>query len=463
MMRALFLLLTLALAGLLGACATTTQDWECKACTEASTGSNRAVLDTLRPPELSAPASQTPAVPPSVDLSLPLDLWDRLVRGFAIPTLDPTTPAGRHQAQHVAWYRQRPEHLRRVFTRARLYLHDIVQATEAAGLPLEVALLPAVESAFQPHAVSSAAADGLWQFIAPTGRRYELKRHLFLDERRNPRAATRAALRYLSDLRIRYGGDISLALAAYNCGEGCIDRALRRAKAEGWGGAFADLRLNPETAQYVPRLLALAQVVKEAVRTPTPVRDDIMVAIGLPPLADIPYFGTVELDRDIDLSLAARLAGLPLEEFLALNPQHRKPLIAAAAQQEILLPIDRVPLFERALRQHRGPLASWSVFRVQRTKPARQLARELGWNIDSMLAVNDIGTTNRLIKAQSTLLVPRPPHRSDVDIAEHVLESSWIVTAPLPAPRSMAGRSSKPKRTQLAKTKTSSASRIHTH
>ncbi len=461
-MRILYLLLTLAFGGLLGACAMTTQDWECKACAETFTESNRAALDTLTAPELSVPAAHAPAAPQSVDFSPSLDLWDRLVRGFAIPTLDPNTPAGRHQAQHLAWYRQRPEHLRRVFTRARLYLHDIVQATEAAGLPLEVALLPAVESAFQPQAVSSAAADGLWQFIAPTGRRYELKHHLFLDERRNPRAATRAALRYLGDLRIRYGGDISLALAAYNCGEGCIDRALRRAKAQGLDGTFADLRLNPETAQYVPRLLALSQLVKEAVRAPTPVRDDIMVAIGLPPLANTPYFGTVELDRDIDLSLAARLAGLPLEEFLALNPQHRKPLIAAAAQQEILLPIDRIPLFERALRQHRGPLASWSAIRVQRTQPARQLARELGWNLDRMLEANGIGTANRLIKAQSTLLVPRPSHRSDVDVAEHVLESSQLMTAPLPSSRRMAGRSSKPKRPQLAKTKTYSAYQKHT-
>ena len=166
-----------------------------------------------------------------------------------------------------------------------------------------------------------------------------------------------------------------------------------------------------------------------------------MASAGLPPLDDAPYFGTVELDRDIDLVLAARLAGLPLNEFMALNPQHRKPLIAAAAQQEILLPIDRIPLFERAVHQHKGPLASWSALRVQRTQPARQLARELGWSLNNLLAVNDIGTANRLIKAQSTLLVPRPPHRSAADIAEHVLESSWIATAPLPVAHKKTTRS----------------------
>lgn len=462
MTRALTPLVALVMAGLLTACSAPPREGG----SEISWHPTTAQISAQE--QHTAPASHTPHFISTETKSSPVtppsqlhqrDLWDRLVQGFAIPELNPSTTAGQRQAQHLAWYRQRPEHLGRVFTRARLYLHDIVQATEAAGLPLEVALLPAVESAFQPQAVSSAAADGLWQFIAPTGRRYALKQHLFLDERRNPRAATRAAMRYLDDLRRRYGGDMQLALAAYNCGEGCIDQAVRHAQAQGLAGTFSDLRLNAETAQYVPRLLALAQLVSEAVTAPAQARGTQMATAGLPPLDDAPYFGSVELERDIDVALAARLAGMPLADFLALNPQHRKPLIAAAANQEILLPIDRIAGFERAVRQHRGPLASWSAMRVHRTQPARQLAKDLGWSLDGLLTANGMGTGNRLIKAQSTLLVPRPAHKAGSDIADHLLESSWLATAPMPVLRKKTARSTHSKRAKIAAAKTNLSKR----
>jgi membrane-bound lytic murein transglycosylase D len=347
-------------------------------------------------------------------------LWGRIRSGFAISQLGGN--AARLQSIHEKWYRERPEHLERVFTRAQLYLFDIVEATEQSGLPLEIALLPAVESAFMPTASSSAAADGLWQFIAPTARRYDLKVHLFLDQRRDVRAATRAALRYLQDLRLRYGGDMQLALAAYNCGEGCIDEHIRRAKARGLQGRFEDLDLNRETANYVPRLLALTKLVAEGVD------NNRMSPLGLPPMQNAPYFAAVPIRRDIDVSRAADLCGLSLQEFKALNPQHKKPVIVATAREEVLVPIDRANAFAEALLNNHGPMSTWTTVVVNQPTLPSVLAGRHGTSTKTLLEVNGI-KPGHLIKTGSTVLVPRDGTAGEITSA--VSESAVINTTPI--------------------------------
>ena len=346
-------------------------------------------------------------------------LWSRIRQGMGIESLRGVALA--RMDAHDAWYRQRAEHLQRVFERARPYLFDIVQEVQTAGLPMEVALLPAVESAFLPKAVSSAQADGLWQFMAPTAQRFELRRNLFLDERRSPAAATRAALRYLMVLRDRYGGDMQLALAAYNCGEGCIDAHVRRAQARGLPGRFEDLALNPETAQYVPRLMALSRLVAEAVDA------DDLAGVGLPALADAPQVRLVALTRDIDKVLAAKLAHITTAELEALNPQHNKPLLVASAGQGLVLPLDKAERFEQALLEHKGPLASWTAKRVARNTTVEALARHFGVGVSVLRSVNRIAP-GHLIVAGSTVLVPRLQRWDDV--AEAKLHQAVLRTAP---------------------------------
>lgn len=364
----------------------------------------------------------SPTAPQAFEAEAPSThkLWGRIRRGFAINQLGGN--AVRLQSIHEKWYRERPEHLERVFTRAQLYLFDIVEATEQSGLPLEIALLPAVESAFMPTASSSAAADGLWQFIAPTARRYDLKVHLFLDQRRDVRAATRAALRYLQDLRLRYGGDMQLALAAYNCGEGCIDKHIRRAKAHGLQGRFEDLDLNRETANYVPRLLALTKLVAEGVDS------NLMSPLGIPPMQNAPYFAAVPIRRDIDVSRAAELCGLSLQEFKALNPQHKKAVIVATAREEVLVPIDRANAFYEALLNNHGPMSTWTTVIVNQPTLPSVLAGRHGTSTKTLQEVNEI-KPGHLIKPGSTVLVPR--NGTVGEITSAISEAAVINTTPI--------------------------------
>ena len=364
-------------------------------------------------PPLEGVARASPAGAP------PQDLWIRLRRGLRLP--EPGGAAGQRVTRHEQWYRQNGVHMTRTFTRARLYLHDIVQAVEGQGMPLEIALLPAVESAFIPEARSHAAAEGLWQFIAPTARRFKLNQHHFQDDRRAIRAATQAALRYLQELQLRYGGDYQLALAAYNCGEGCIDRAIRRAKARGLPGRFEDLQLNDETANYVPRLLGLARVVAQAVDSGD------LAAAGLPPMADAPYFVAVAISRDIDVKLAAQLAGLSDAKFFALNPQHRRPVIVAEASAEVLVPIGRKAYFLEALANYRGPMATWTATRTSKRSSVESLAAQHGTTPQVLRQVNQI-PPGRLVGAGSTLVVPRM-HVAE-DIPGTLAATSMLITVP---------------------------------
>jgi len=368
------------------------------------------------PEVASAPAAVDP-LRPGVRLDLEdrgaqRDLWARVRDGFAMPDLDDGMVRERER-----WYASRPDYVQRMTDRGSRYLFHIVEEVEKRGMPSELALLPFIESAFNPEAVSSAKASGMWQFMPGTGRDYELRQNIFRDDRRDVLASTRAALDYLGRL---YGmfGDWHLALAAYNWGEGSVQRAIATNRRKGLAADYTALRMPNETRLYVRKL----QAVKNIVARPTD------FGLTLPTLADHPYFLAVTIERDIDVELAARLAELPIEEFRALNPQMNKPVILAAGTPQVLLPYDNANHFVRRLPQHRGPLASWTAWVAPTTLRTAEAARQLGVDESELREVNKI-PPRMLVRAGSTLLVPRNGHRQ-ADVSEHVADNAMIALAP---------------------------------
>ena len=347
------------------------------------------------------------------------DLWARARSGFAMPDLDSDLVRKWEQ-----YYAQRPDYVQRMTARGSRYLFHIVEELERREMPVDLALLPFIESAFDPQALSVARAAGMWQFMPGTGRDFELKQNLFRDDRRDILASTRAALDYLQRLHGMFS-DWHLALAAYNWGQGNVQKALARNARSGAGLDYSSLRMPDETRNYVPKL----QAIKNIVSRPE------AFGLVLPPLENHPYFVSVPIERDIDVVLAARLAGLTLEQFQQLNPQLNKPVILAAGTPQVLLPYDNANRFVKGLDTHRGPLASWTAWVAPRTLKPLEAARHVGMTEDELRDVNRI-PARMLVKAGSTLLVPRSAHHVH-DVAERVADTATIALAPeaLPARR----------------------------
>ena len=340
------------------------------------------------------------------------DLWARVRDGYAMPDLDSELVRKWEQ-----YYAQRPDYVQRMTARGARYLWHIVEEIDRRNMPTDLALLPFIESAFDPQALSVARAAGMWQFMPGTGRDFELKQNLFRDDRRDILASTRAALDYLQRLHGMFG-DWHLALAAYNWGQGNVQKALARNARAGQPASYEALRMPDETRNYVPKL----QAIKNIVARPE------AFGLVLPPLEDHPYFTTVTIERDIDVVLAARLAGLTLEQFHQLTPQHNKPVILAAGTPQVLLPYDNANRFVAGLESHRGPLASWTAWVAPRTVKPMEAARQVGMTEDQLREVNRI-PARMLVKAGSTLLVPRSAHQTD-DVSESVADSAMIALSP---------------------------------
>ena len=351
-----------------------------------------------------------------IDLDAPdvnADLWARLRGGFQMPDLD-----DEWVRKAEAWYSARPDYVERMTTRGSRYLFHILDEVQKRGMPAELALLPFVESAFVTHAVSTTKATGMWQFMPATGRDFALKQNIFRDDRRDVLASTKAALDYLGRLNKMFGGDWQLALAAYNWGQGNVQKAIARNQKLGLPTDYASLKLPDETRYYVPKLQAVKNIVLNPDR----------YALGLPPVANHPYFLSVKIERDIDVALAAQLAGLSLETFQQFNPQMNKPVILAAATQQVLLPYDQASAFAENLARHGGPLATWTAWVVPKTMSPLEAAKRTGMAEAALRDVNHI-PPKMLVKAGSTLLVPRGEHVRD-DVSEHLADSASLNLAP---------------------------------
>ena len=346
-------------------------------------------------------------------LSAPADLWDRIRRGFAMPDLQHELVQDREQ-----WYATRPDYMQRMTERSSKYLFHIVEELERRGMPTELALLPYIESAFNPQAVSSAKAAGMWQFMPATGNYFDLKQNAFRDDRRDVLASTRAALDYLQKL---YGmfGDWHLALAAYNWGEGSVGRAIARNQKQGLGTSYTDLNMPAETRMYVPKL----QAVKNIVANPDAFRTE------LPHIENHPYFQTVDITHDIDVALVAQLAGIREEDFRALNPSFNRPVILAAGTPQILLPWDNAKVFQRNLEARReGQYASWTVWSVPTNMTVAEAAQRAGMSENDLRSLNNI-PPRMLIKAGSALMVPRSAAIRQ-DVSSHLADNGQLAFAP---------------------------------
>ncbi len=317
------------------------------------------------------------------------DVWQRIRDGFSMPDL-----AGPLVAEKTAYYVARPEFLKRVFERSRRYLYHIVDEIEKRGLPTELALLPMVESSFNPMAYSRAHASGLWQFIPGTGKRYELAQNWWYDGRRDIVASTSAALDYLKDIYEMHG-DWHLALASYNWGENAVARALEKNRAAGRPRDYVSLTMPAETRHYVPKLQALKNIVA----------NPALFGIDLDPIPNLPYFATVTKTRDIDVRLAARLAEMPVEEFIALNPGFSRPVIRADLTPRIVLPADRVDVFHENLTKHDDKsLVSWQTYQPKRGDSLEDIAKKFGVGLAQLQEVN--GITPRARALPALMVVP---------------------------------------------------------
>jgi membrane-bound lytic murein transglycosylase D len=348
----------------------------------------------------------------SVDTLLqPDDIWSRIRKGFQMQNLD-----GDLVQSQVDWYSQRPDYVARMTDRSKLYLYHIVNELERRNMPTELALLPFIESAYNPQALSVAKAAGMWQFVPGTGKTFNLRQNMFQDERRDVLASTSAALDYLEKLHDMFG-DWYLALAAYNWGEGNVQRAIARNQAAGLPTDYMSLKMPAETRSYVPKL----QAVKNIIANPQ------MYGLTLPDIPNHPYFVTVTTSHDIDVDIAARLSGMSLDEFKALNPSFRLPMILGATQSQILLPFDNAQQFEGNLKTYSGQLASWTTYTVNERTTPDALAQKIGVDVDMLMATNKIPRGMRL-KPGSTVVVPRED--DDEDISADVAENAVLAMEP---------------------------------
>jgi membrane-bound lytic murein transglycosylase D len=325
------------------------------------------------------------------NLNLPHDLWERIRTGYKMPDLETDLVNDRTQ-----WYASKPDYLQRMSERSSKYLYHIVEELEARKMPTELALLPFIESAFNPQAVSGARASGMWQFMPATGKSFDLKQNAFRDDRRDVQASTRAALDYLERLHKMFG-DWHLALAAYNWGEGNVRKAINRNQRAGLPTGYTDLNMPMETRMYVPKL----QAMKNIVGNPP------AYSIVLPSIPNHPYFQSVPLPRDMDVSVAAKLADISEQDFKALNPSAHRPVLLAAGTPNILLPWENAEVFQRNYESSTlGRMATWTAWIAPSTMKVADAAKRVNMSEADFRAINNI-PPRMLIKAGSALLVPR--------------------------------------------------------
>ncbi len=353
----------------------------------------------LAPPagaEVSLPAAETPTPPVAEQIVTapeppppPKNLWIRIRNRFAMSNLD--NPLVHEWEQ---WYASRPDYVARMVERSSRVLFHVVEEVERRNMPAEVALLPMIESAYNPQAYSRSHASGMWQFIPSTGKLYGLEQNWWYDGRRDIVAATQAALDYLEKLHGMFG-NWELALASYNWGEGAVGRAIAKNQARGLPTDYESLNMPAETRNYLPKLQAVKNIISDPAR------------FGLV-LADIPnesYFTAITTPRHIDVEVAARFAEISVEEFRFLNPAHNKPVINANAAETIVLPKNKVGTFQHNLENNKEPLVSWQAYTVKPGERIEKIAAKNGMSVAELRQVNHLTGRTR-IRTGQPLLVP---------------------------------------------------------
>ena len=346
--------------------------------------------DELQPVE--SPAAAVPALksPALMDLTATqTSVWQRIRNGFGLP--DMASPLVTEQEE---WYSKRPEYLARTVARSSRYLYYIVDQVEKRGMPSEIALLPIIESAYNPVAYSRAHASGIWQFIPSTGKHYGLQQNFWYDGRRDVMAATTAALDYLEKLYNMFGS-WDLALASYNWGEGAVSRAISKNLAKGLAADYRSLNMPAETRNYMPKL----QAVKNIIANPA------QYGIELAEIPNQPYFVAVTTTRHMDMKVAARMADMQIEDFQSLNAGNSRPVFKADGERTLLIPTDKAGTFLSKLEARDEPLVSWQTYKLKPGETLERIAARYGIATAQLKHANGIASA-RGAGAGATLLVP---------------------------------------------------------
>jgi membrane-bound lytic murein transglycosylase D len=367
-----------------------------------------------------------PQLPGTIDLTAhSTNLWERIRNGFAMTDLNDDLVLYYQQ-----WYQNRPDALRRMVTRSRPYLYYIVEELEARGMPTELALLPMVESSFNPNAYSPAHAAGLWQFIPATGKRFNLEQNWWRDERRDIVSSTGAALDYLQAIYEMHG-DWHLALASYNWGEGAVKRAIGKNESRGLPTDYPNLTMPNETRHYVPKLQALKNILGNPA---------LIARLDLPMIPNEPYFATLETRRPMDVKTVARLANMTDEEFQRLNPSHNRPVIKATTP--IVIPADKLDTFRSNLQNTQAPLSQWQAYTLTAPERLDRIAANFDTTASELARANGLSEKVRL-GAGSTLLVPGSGSTASLNTLLNTSAPPQIIE---PEPSARCGKAGKGKR-----------------
>ena len=331
----------------------------------------------------------------------PVDLWGRIRHGFVLPSIKHSDVK-----KYEASFTQNPEKFQQVIDRSRRYLFYIVEEVERRGIPAEIALLPLIESAFDPSAQSSGSATGLWQFIPSTGKNFGLNQNEWHDDRRDVVAATSAALDYLQNLHKQFG-DWRLALAAYNWGEGSIIQLRTSNREQGKSVNFHQMELPQETRNLVYKLMAVRNIIERPKE----------FGIKLKSIPNRPYFDEVAAHHPIDIKLAAKLANISINEFKALNPAHKSAIVQVTdSPRVLLLPINKKDIFLRNLEAYNEPLTTWQIHQVKNGENADELSKRFNISLKQLKEINGIAH-HETLKQDQEILVPRISKRIDADIS----------------------------------------------
>ena len=319
------------------------------------------------------------------------DIWSRMRAGFSIPALD--SPLVEREAR---WFASNPEYMARMMERAKLYLYYIAEEVEKRGMPMEIALLPAIESAYKANAYSRARASGLWQFIPSTGRLYGLQTNWWYDGRRDVQASTQAALDYLEKLHKDFDGDWHLAIAAYNAGEGRVMRARAQNRRKGKPDDYLSLRqLKAETRHYVPKLMAMASIVADPSR----------YGVQLADIPNDPYFALVETGSQVDLGVVAKLVDLPIDDLHLINPGYRRWATDPNGPHELLVPADKKDdLIEGLSNLPEEQRIKWQHHAVKRGETLSEIGRRYGLSVETLRTANNL--RSNLLRVGQDLLIP---------------------------------------------------------
>ncbi len=315
------------------------------------------------------------------------DVWDRVRKGFDMPSLQ-----DEKVAYWTNYYASRPGSVQTMAARSGKYIYHITKELEKRNMPTELALLPFVESAYNAQALSRSRAAGLWQFIPSTGTHYKLKQDWWKDDRRDPVESTRAALDYLSYLYTFQGNDWHLALASYNWGEG----AVQRARARVGGGGFLDLKMPAETRNYVPKLMAIRNIVANPQK----------YGITLPSIPDKPYFEQIRRTKDIDVAVMARLAGISVADFKELNPSYNRPTLLASQDPNILLPVSAVSTYKKNLANFKGQLATYKGYEPAPGESLAAIAQAHGISLQKLKSLNGYSSRQSVALSSRALMIP---------------------------------------------------------